>query len=77
MAARFAASRVARAATSRSAVANFSRANRRLMRTEAEEYQALGGPQAFFGTAMEQPKGSYQNEVRLRIHFRSRAYRLD
>merc|ERR1712100_506664 len=37
--------------------------NRQLMSTEAEQYQALGGPKGFFGTAMEQPKGSYENEI--------------
>merc|ERR1711998_488413 len=45
-------------------VARVSRVqSRRLMSAEADQYQALTSKEAFFGSAHEQPKGSYTNKI--------------
>lgn len=58
---RTAARRVSQAVPRSQAVGRSVRS--RGVRTEAEEYQQLAGRDGFFGTALEQRAGTYQNEV--------------
>merc|ERR1711907_714613 len=48
---------------SRSRVQNFTRLSVRSMSAEADKYQELTGKSGFFGTAHEQPAGSYDNTI--------------